>query len=73
MDERDLDCAEAVAMAERDTLVARASHAVAQSGTRECQDCGAALSEARRCAAPFATRCLACQMAHEKRGRLHAL
>jgi len=73
MDERDFDHAEMIAAAERDSSVARASRAVAQSGTRDCADCGAALSEARRFAAPFATRCLACQMARERRALRHAV
>lgn len=72
MDERDFDRAEAVTAAERDSAAARAMRAVSASGLAECVDCSAPLSEARRRAAPFATRCIACQTSHERRGRLYA-
>ncbi|MCF8094455.1 MAG: TraR/DksA family transcriptional regulator [Desulfobacteraceae bacterium] len=35
-------------------------------GSAECADCGEDIPEARRCAVPGCTRCVACQEAHEK-------
>ncbi|WP_374425936.1 TraR/DksA family transcriptional regulator [Paracoccus sp. (in: a-proteobacteria)] len=73
MDERDFDRAEAIAAAERDSAAARASRAVNTAGQSDCEDCGAGLSPARILAAPFATRCIACQTAFERRKKAYAL
>lgn len=73
MDERDLECAEASASAERESAAARSRRAVNQGGAEDCADCGAPISPERRAAAPFARRCMACQMLFE-RGRIrHAV
>ncbi|MFG1466580.1 TraR/DksA C4-type zinc finger protein [Xanthobacter sp. DSM 24535] len=38
-------------------------------GTEACEACGAEIEPARRRAAPWATRCLACQSIAERRQR----
>ena len=73
MDERDFDIAEAIAAAERDSAAARSSRVVNAPGQPDCEDCGAQLSAARVMAAPFATRCIACQTAFEKKRHTHAV
>ena len=73
MDERDFDRAEAIAAAERDSAAARASRAVNVIGQDDCEKCGNPLSPERIAAAPFATRCIACQTAFERRRKSHAI
>lgn len=73
MDERDFDRAEAITAAERDSAAARAARAVQAIGQSECEDCGATLSPERIVAAPFATRCIACQTAFERRRKAYAV
>lgn len=73
MDERDFDRAEMIAAAERDSAAARASLAVQALGQSECEECGAHLSPERMEAAPFATRCIACQTAFERRRKTYAV
>ena len=73
MDERDFDRAEMIAAAERDRAAARATRAVNLVGQDDCEDCGASLSPERIVAAPFATRCIACQTVFEKRRKAYAL
>lgn len=41
----------------------------AQAGDGYCVDCGDAIPQSRLTANPYAQRCIACQEAHEKRGR----
>jgi len=42
-----------------------ANMAVVSPGADECVDCGDAIGEARKKAAPFATRCIQCQLEKE--------
>lgn len=63
-----IDEAVALSEAERETLIARAADQVAQPGTIHCEDCGTVIPEARRAAAPFATRCIHCQTTFERTG-----
>lgn len=60
-----LDQAEALSRAERDAGVQRLTAALQEAGSLECADCGDALSAARKAAAPWATRCVACQQKQE--------
>lgn len=61
-----LDEAAALSEAERANLIARAADQVAQAGSIHCEDCEAEIPEARRAAAPFATRCIHCQTKFER-------
>ncbi|MFV0409779.1 MAG: TraR/DksA C4-type zinc finger protein [Paracoccus sp. (in: a-proteobacteria)] len=61
-----LDLAERFAQIERDAGARRISAAVSAPGSRYCCDCGEAIEEARRKAAPFAVRCITCQQSHER-------
>ena len=72
----DLDRAESLASAERDAGVMRV-RATLRSLTQavgvdpddlKCSDCGGDIGARRKVAAPWATRCIACQQQHE-RGR----
>lgn len=63
----DFELAERLAQAERDAGAARVSAVVAGRGSPTCHDCGDAIEEARRKAAPFATRCIECQQHSERR------
>lgn len=51
---------------ERDAGVRRIHLAVYDEGASACKDCGEAIPAARRKAAPFARRCIACQTHFEK-------
>ena len=62
-----LDWAAAMADAERDAGVARASAALAVPGLAECEDCGDRIPDARRAALPSVRRCVACQSIREAR------
>lgn len=42
-------------------------------GCDECEDCGQALSEARRQAAPWATTCVTCQSIREHKKKVGCL
>lgn len=63
-----IDEAVALSEAERETLIARAADQVAQPGSIHCEDCADEIPEARRAAAPFATRCIHCQTKFERAG-----
>lgn len=60
------DQAEELAEGERQNGIKTASEALSKPGTAVCVDCDTEISEARRKAAPFATRCIECQAAREK-------
>jgi len=51
---------------ERDLKLEQATRLVARSGRKDCRDCGSAIPEERRNAAPFAQRCIECQQAFER-------
>jgi phage/conjugal plasmid C-4 type zinc finger TraR family protein len=55
------DRADEVSAREREAGIARASQLIKSAGSERCIDCGAAISRARRLAAPFARRCFDCQ------------
>lgn len=72
----DLDRAEGLAAAEREAGIRRACATLAaltravgvDPDCTECEACGGDIGAARKAAAPWATRCITCQQAHE-RGR----
>ena len=72
MNERDLEHSEARVEQERDRSTRAVRAAVTHQGNADCIDCGEPISKARRRAAPFAERCLACQTAHERKARRYA-
>lgn len=61
-----IDEAVAFSEAEREALIARAAGHIAQAGAIHCEDCDIEIPEARRAAAPFATRCIHCQTKFER-------
>lgn len=63
------DLAEIRAEEEREAQIKRATAALKQSGSVECEDCGGAIAETRRRALPSATRCFDCQQRFEQRTR----
>ncbi len=63
----DVDTANDLALAERDSGIARARAAVAAIGQPECADCGDTIPQARREAMPSAVRCAGCQSGRERR------
>jgi len=65
----ELDMAEDIVAAERDAGIARVKAKLAPSGATDCEDCGDDIPEARRVAAPFASRCTLCQGLHERTHR----
>lgn len=65
--ERAIEQAEQRAAQEREAGIRFARSVVEQAGTAICEDCGVEISRARRAAAPFATRCIDCQTAAERR------
>lgn len=67
--EADIERAEALVAKETAASIARAEAAVAGSGAKDCIDCGETIDAARRRAAPFARRCIACQTSHERHSR----
>lgn len=54
---------------ERAAQIATVQREVRAIGTAQCGDCAKEISEARRKAVPFATRCVACQTKHEQEMR----
>jgi len=61
-----VDLAEERLDAERALLGHALAHRLRPSGAVECEDCGCDIPAARRKAAPFATRCVACQEQSER-------
>lgn len=61
-----IDEAVAATELECEALIARAADQVAQPGSIHCEECGSEIPEARRAAAPFATRCIHCQTRFER-------
>jgi len=51
---------------ERDHGIGRARYAVRRTGGHVCTDCGEAIEPERRDAAPFAIRCIDCQIIYER-------
>lgn len=51
--------------AEREREIAKATAVVTAAGAETCIDCGDAIPEARRYAAPWARRCVECQEFYE--------
>lgn len=72
MNECHIEAAEAAVRRECDSLANRSRAVVEGAGAVECVDCGEEISAARRAAAPFATRCLACQNHAEQSARRYA-
>lgn len=66
--EFDFELADTLAQAERDAAIARAVSAVTGTGSAICIDCGARIEAARRAAAPWAVRCIHCQLQFEREG-----
>lgn len=60
-----IEQAEARVARERDLKLEQATRLVAGFGRTDCRDCGRAIPEERRRAAPFAERCIECQTACE--------
>ena len=60
-----IEQAEARVARERDLKLEQATRLVAGFGRTDCKDCGCAIPEERRNAAPFAERCIECQQAFE--------
>ncbi len=56
-----------------DDAVARARKALRGESLRHCEDCGEAISEARRQAVPGVRRCVACQSEADRRYVDHSL
>ena len=50
---------------ESDALLKKA-HAPKRAQTKNCMDCGKLITEKRRQFVPWATRCMPCQIEHEK-------
>ncbi|TCU35435.1 TraR/DksA C4-type zinc finger protein [Rhizobium azibense] len=61
------DLAEIRAEEEREAQIKRATAALKQAGSIECEDCGGEIAETRRRAMPSATRCFDCQQRFERR------
>lgn len=72
MDERDFEVAESTVAIFRDQRVRSIGAEVSGTGRDTCTDCDATISAERRQAAPFATRCIACQRHREREGRQYA-
>ncbi|MNF08968.1 hypothetical protein D3C80_2095150 [compost metagenome] len=51
---------------EKEVAIANARKALSCIGRVDCDECGRPIREARRKAMPSATRCFACQEAHEE-------
>lgn len=69
MRDSDLEYSTELVEAARDQRIARLRKQLADPGQSWCGDCGAEIEIARRIAAPFARRCVACQGAHERATR----
>ncbi|MBY0236115.1 MAG: TraR/DksA C4-type zinc finger protein [Burkholderiaceae bacterium] len=65
MDESKFELASELAERDRTDAIAAAHAAVERGGTPDCEDCDERISTQRRMAAPWVTRCLDCQEAHE--------
>lgn len=65
MDEKWFERAEKLSADERADAIAEAQRAVGGTGQDDCDECGELIPPDRRLAAPFATRCLACQQGLE--------
>ncbi|MCU7371602.1 TraR/DksA C4-type zinc finger protein [Paucibacter sp. O1-1] len=65
MTEQQFEMASALAERDRMDAIAAAGRMVAAQGAADCEDCDEQIPPERRQAAPFATRCLGCQQAHE--------
>lgn len=63
--DRDIDWANDLAMRERDSGVRAASSALGEDGSKDCRDCGEAISAKRKAAIPSARRCSTCQTERE--------
>lgn len=70
MNERFLEHAEAQAELMRQSRQDDIQRAVAQPGSDTCEDCEEPIPADRRAAAPWATRCIHCAVAHDRRNRL---
>lgn len=63
------EAAEALIEQARDRRVSELRAALQRDGRERCEDCGAAISPARRHAYPSATRCIDCQEIVEREVR----
>jgi phage/conjugal plasmid C-4 type zinc finger TraR family protein len=63
--ENEFEMATQLAERDRADAIAAARRTVDAEGSAECEDCECTIPHARRLAAPFATRCIECQEAHE--------
>lgn len=64
-----IDEAQAMEARIRAAEVAVARAVTAGAGSELCEDCGDPIPEQRQHAAPWATRCICCQEAAERRGK----
>lgn len=53
-----------------DESLYQAGKALRVQGTEECVECGVTIAQARRTAMPSCTRCIDCQAAQERFGRI---
>lgn len=65
LNERQLEQAEAAEEAARTDGLANIASKLAGTGSAVCRDCDCPIPEARRKAAPWATRCVDCQTIHD--------
>lgn len=61
------DISDASVDAERDAVLAAITNKLSRPGTIVCIGCGEEISAARRNAAPWAIRCIDCQLQAERR------
>jgi phage/conjugal plasmid C-4 type zinc finger TraR family protein len=65
LNEKEFEMANELAERDRADAIEFASRAVSAQGSVDCEDCDDLIPPERRLAAPFATRCVGCQTAHE--------
>lgn len=65
MTEQQFEWAAALEERNRADAIAAAHRVIEAEGQADCEDCGELIPPERRLAAPFATRCLSCQVAQE--------
>lgn len=64
--EQNFDRTEELAEKERQAGIRRLQEELQRDGRNDCQDCEDEIEPARREAMPSATRCIACQLRHER-------
>lgn len=66
MDENYIEQADALAQTERESSLQAIQTALRKPGLSHCADCEDPIPPERHAAAPWATRCINCQTAHER-------